>query len=102
MSPNGLLLERHWLPIHYRINVKLLTLTFNTLSFQQPPHLSSLLYIFIAFLDPLTLYVPQATISLPFTDIFLKNAVENSISSPIPQSSSHITTTDIAGIVGRH
>ena len=38
-----LLKQLHWLPVSYRINCKLSTLTYHALSTQQPPYLASLL-----------------------------------------------------------
>ena len=40
-----LLHQLHWLPVTYRINVKLSALTYRALSTQQPPYLSSLLHL---------------------------------------------------------
>ena len=37
--------QLHWLPISYRINVKLSTLTYRPLSTQQPSYLASLLHL---------------------------------------------------------
>ena len=39
-----LLKQLHWLPVSYRINFKLSTLTYRALSTQQPPYLASLLH----------------------------------------------------------
>jgi hypothetical protein len=43
-SSADLLCELHWLSIKNRINFKFATITYNTLSYHQPPHLSSLLH----------------------------------------------------------
>ena len=40
-----LLKQLHWLPVSYRINFKLSTLTYRALSTQQPPYLASLLHL---------------------------------------------------------
>ena len=40
-----LLIQLHWLPVTYRINVKLSTLTYRALFSQQPPYLTCLLYL---------------------------------------------------------
>ena len=40
-----LLKQLHWLPVTYRINLKLSTLTYRALSTQQPPYLASLLHL---------------------------------------------------------
>ena len=40
-----LLRQLHWLPVSYRINFKLSTLTYCALSTQQPPYLASLLHL---------------------------------------------------------
>ena len=40
-----LLKQLHWLPVSYRINFKLSTLTYCALSTQQPPYLASLLHL---------------------------------------------------------
>ena len=40
-----LLIHLHWLPVTYRINFKLSTLTYRALSTQQPPYLASLLHL---------------------------------------------------------
>ena len=40
-----LLKQLHWLPVSYRINFKLSTLTYRALSTQQPPYLTSLLHL---------------------------------------------------------
>ena len=40
-----LLKQLHWLPVSYRINSKLSTLTYRALSTQQPPYLASLLHL---------------------------------------------------------
>ena len=40
-----LLKELHWLPVSYRINFKLSTLTYRALSTQQSPYLASLLHL---------------------------------------------------------
>ena len=45
-SPSlSLLQQLHWLPVSNRINFKLSTLTYHTLSTQQPPYLASLISI---------------------------------------------------------
>ena len=40
-----LLKQLHWLPVAYRINFKLSTLTYSALSTQQPPYLASLFHV---------------------------------------------------------
>ena len=40
-----LLKQLHWLPVTYRINFKLSTLTYRALPTQQPPYLASLLHL---------------------------------------------------------
>ena len=46
VSPSlPLLIHLHWLPVTYRINVKLSTLTYRALSAQQPPYFVSLLHL---------------------------------------------------------
>ena len=40
-----LLIQFHWLPVSYRIDVKLSTLRYRALSTQQPPYLASLLHL---------------------------------------------------------
>ena len=40
-----LLKQLHWLPVSYRINFKLSTLTYRALSTQQPPYLTSLMHL---------------------------------------------------------
>ena len=44
-SPSVLLKQLHWLPVSYRIDLKLSTLTHRALSTQQPPYLASLLHV---------------------------------------------------------
>ena len=39
-----LLKQLHWLPVNYRINSKLSTLTYRALAIHQPPYLASLLH----------------------------------------------------------
>ena len=39
-----LLKQLHWLPVNYRINFKLSTLTYRALAIHQPPYLASLLH----------------------------------------------------------
>ena len=46
ISPSlSLLKQLHWLPVSYRINFKLSTLTYRALSTQQSPYLASLLHL---------------------------------------------------------
>ena len=40
-----LLRQLHWLPLTYRIHFKLYTLTYHTISTQQPPYLANLLHL---------------------------------------------------------
>ena len=44
LNSNTLLQQLHWLPIEYRINVKIAHITFNTLHYSQPAYLHSLLH----------------------------------------------------------
>ena len=41
-SPQDLLADLHWLPIHHRINFKTATIAFKVLHFQQPSYLAAL------------------------------------------------------------